>query len=96
MSKIDTAEVKRIAALAKIGLTDNEATAMAGELDQIVEFVETLQSVDTEGVILTNQVTGLTDAWRADEIKPSLDRNELLKNAPEQQDGYIKVRRVLG
>ncbi len=96
MSKIGIDEVKRIAALAKIGLTQEEAAAMSVELGQIVEFVEQLSAVDTAGVELTNQVTGLVDAWRPDEVKPSMDRLELLKNAPEQQDGYIKVRRVLG
>ena len=95
MSKIGTDEVKRIAALAKIGLTDEEAAAMSVELGQIVEFVETLQSVKTDGVELTNQVTGLVDVWRADEVKSSMGRDELLANAPEKQDGYIKVRRVL-
>lgn len=95
MSKIGIEEVKRIATLAKIGLTEEEAAAMSVELGQIVEFVEQLQSVNTEGVELTNQVTGLTDAWRPDEVRPSMARDELLKNAPDQQDGYIKVRRVL-
>ena len=95
MSKIGTDEVKRVAALAKIGLTDDEAASISVELGQIVEFVEQLQAVKTDGVELTNQVTGLVDVWRTDEVKPSMDRTELLKNAPDQLDGYIKVKRVL-
>ena len=96
MSKVGIEEVKRIAALAHIGLTDEEAAKMSVELGQIVEFVEQLQAVDTKDVPETNQVTGLVDVMRPDEVKPSvLSRDELLANAPEKQDGYIKVRRVL-
>ncbi len=96
MSKITDEEVRRLAALAHIGLSDVEVTSLAGELDTIVGFVEKLQSVDTKGVEPTSQVTGLTDVWRADEPKPSpISQEELLKNAPQRQDGYIKVRRVL-
>lgn len=96
MSKIGTDEVQQLAKLAKIGLTPDEAAVMAVELDQIVEFVETLQSVDTTGVEPTNQVTGLEDVWREDKVVNSeVTQPELLKNSPSQQDGYIKVRRVL-
>jgi aspartyl-tRNA(Asn)/glutamyl-tRNA(Gln) amidotransferase subunit C len=96
MSKIGIDEVKRLAMLAKIGLTDEEASSLSAELGQIVEFVEQLQKVDVEGVEPTDQVTGLVDVFRPDEVKPSMSREELLKNAPDQQDGYIKVKRVLG
>lgn len=97
MSKIGTDEVKRIAALAKIGLSDEEAARMSVELGQIVEFVEQLKAVETTGVEPTDQVTGLVDVWRPDLAKPSaILQAELLKNAPMTKDGYIKVRRVLG
>ncbi len=90
MSKVGTIEVKRIAALAHIGITDEEAAKMSVELGQIVEFVEQLQAVDTKGVPETNQVTGLVDVMRPDEVHPSpLTRAELLANAPEVMDGYI-------
>ena len=96
MSKISNEEVKRLAGLAHIGLSDAETTSLAGELDAIVGFVEQLQAIDTRGVNQTSQVTGLVDVWREDVVKPSpVSQVELLKNAPEQQDGYIKVRRVL-
>lgn len=96
MSRIGIEETKRLAELAKIGLTEEEAAAMSVELDKIMDFVETLSKVDIDGVEPTDQVTGLVDVFRPDEVKPSPSREELLKNAPEQKDGYIKVRRVLG
>ena len=69
---------------------------MSVELGQIVEFVEQLQAVDTTNVEPTDQVTGLVDVMRPDEIRSNnLTREELLANAPEQENGYVKVRRVL-
>lgn len=96
MSKIGIDEVKRLADLAKIGLTDEEAASLSIQMSQITDFAEQLQKVDVEGVEPTDQVTGLVDVFRTDEVKPSPSREEMLANAPEQQDGYIKVRRVLG
>jgi aspartyl-tRNA(Asn)/glutamyl-tRNA(Gln) amidotransferase subunit C len=95
MSKITAKEVRRIAALANIGLSEVEVTAMAGELDRIVQFVEQLQSVDTAGVPPTDQVTGLVDVFRPDEVRREFTREELLAGAPAQQDGFFKVKRVL-
>jgi aspartyl-tRNA(Asn)/glutamyl-tRNA(Gln) amidotransferase subunit C len=98
MSKITPEEVRRIAALANIGLEAGEVERMAAELDQIVGFVEQLQSVKTDGVEPTDQVTGLVDVWRPDEVyaeSEKLSREELLANAPDQQDGFFKVKRVL-
>lgn len=95
MSKLGVSEVERVAKLARIGLSADEAAAMAVELGQIVEFVEQLQKVDVEGVEPTDQVTGLVDVWREDEVKPSLSREELLSVVPEHKNGYIVVKRVL-
>ena len=95
MTKITPDEVRQIATLANIGLSDTEVAQMAGELDRIVGFVEQLKAVDTKGVPPTDQVTGLVDVFRPDEIHSELSRQELLANAPDQQDGFFKVKRVL-
>lgn len=95
MSKIDITEVERIAKLARLGLSAEESAQMAVELSQIVGFVEQLSTVDVEGVAPTDQVTGLVDVWREDVVTPSMPREELLANVPEQKDGYIVVKRVL-
>lgn len=95
MSKIGTTEVERIAKLARIGLSAEETAKMSEELGRILEFVEQLNQVDIEDTAPTDQVTGLTDVWREDVVKPSLPREALLANAPAQKDGYIIVKRVL-
>jgi aspartyl-tRNA(Asn)/glutamyl-tRNA(Gln) amidotransferase subunit C len=95
MSKITPDEVRRIAALANIGLEETEIEKYAVELDKIVGFVEQLQTVDTENVLPTDQVTGLVDVCREDEVRSDFSREELLANAPDQLDGFFKVKRVL-
>ena len=95
MSKITPEEVRRIATLANIGLDETEIDRMAEELNQIVRFVEELQRVDISGLEPTDQVTGLVDVTRNDEVRQDFSREELLANAPDQQDGYFKVKRVL-
>ncbi len=97
MSKIGIDEVKRLAELAKIGLTDEEVSSLSVELGQIVEFVEQLQKVDVDSVEPTDQVTGLTGVTRPDEVRTyAISTDELLKNAPDRDGNYIKVKRVLG
>lgn len=98
MSKIGTTEVKRIAALARIGLSEAEVSQMAVEIGSIIEFVEQLQKVDIADIKPTDQVTGLVDVWREDIARPPLthaQRDLMLANAPRQKDGYIVVKRVL-
>lgn len=95
MSKITPDEVRRVAKLAHIGLAEDQINHFASELDQIVGFVEQLQKVEVDGVDPTDQVTGLVDVWREDEVKSGLTHDDLKLNAPDWQDGQFKVKRVL-
>ncbi len=89
-------DVKKLASLSALSLDEKEAMQLQGELQNILTFVEQLNEVDTSGLEPTYQVTGLENVWREDEIIDyKLDREELLKNAPNKQDGQIKVKRVL-
>lgn len=96
MAQLTIDEVKRLATLSRLRLTDEEAESFLGELNAILDYVEKLSSVDTTGVEPTAQVTGLKNVMRADElIDYGPSRDELLKNAPAHHDGYIKVKKVL-
>jgi len=96
MAKLTKEELARIATLARIGLSDSELTRLSGDVGSILEFVDQLQKVDTSGVATTSQVTGLSDVWREDVVHHcELGRDELLKNAPATEKGYVKVKRVL-
>lgn len=96
MSKLSIDEIKNVAKLARISLSDKELDKMSVEASSILEFVETIQNTNTDGVKATSQVTGLTDVWRDDEVRKSkVTPRDLLAGAPYTQDGYIKVRKVL-
>lgn len=96
MATISLEEVKYIAALAKIAISDDQAQQLRGELDTILGYVQQLEALDVTGTEPTYQVAGLTNIMRPDEIIDyHVDRTELLQNTPAQQDGQIKVPKVL-
>lgn len=85
-----------MARLAKLDLSDDEVEKFAEEMSEILGYVEQLQSVDVKGLEPTYQVTGLSNVMRGDEVHDyGVSRKELLKNLPAEQDGQIKVKRVL-
>lgn len=96
MTTISLLDVKKLAALSALKISDEEAARLQSELENILQFVEQLNSIDTTGVEPTYQVTGLENVWRDDDvIDYGLDHDALLKNTPDTQDGQIKVKRVL-
>lgn len=96
MTKLRSDNIRKLGELARIGISEEVATTLSPQLTQILNYVEQLQSVNTDNIKVTSQVTELKDIWRQDEVRPSsISRDELLKNTPYTQDGYIKVRRVL-
>ena len=96
MAKITRDDVLKLARLSQIKLRDNEVDSFVVELNAIVEYVEQIDSVDVSGLEPTDQVTGLKNVMRSDEI---VDYGEttasLLKNAPVQEKNQIRVKRVL-
>jgi aspartyl-tRNA(Asn)/glutamyl-tRNA(Gln) amidotransferase subunit C len=96
MSKISKQDVENVAVLARLEFSDSEKREFQGELSKILDYVDTIQKVDTKGVEPTAQVTGLIDVVREDKKNSSeLSRDEVLKNTPDKQNGYIKVKAVL-
>ncbi|MEX0748710.1 MAG: Asp-tRNA(Asn)/Glu-tRNA(Gln) amidotransferase subunit GatC [Candidatus Saccharimonadales bacterium] len=96
MSQINPEAILKLGLLARLGIDDELAAELAPQLKEILDYVAQLDSVDTTDTPTTNQVTGLSDIWRVDEVQPSLlTREQLLQNAPQTQDGYIKVKRVI-
>jgi aspartyl-tRNA(Asn)/glutamyl-tRNA(Gln) amidotransferase subunit C len=97
MAKLTRDDVLKLARLARLDLTDDEVEEFRGELSEILQYVEQLQSVDVDGLKPTNQVTGLTNVTRKDEVKDyGYPVAELLKNVPATKDDHIKVKRMLG
>lgn len=88
-------QVLHIARLARIRLDDAEVERLAGQLSGILDHFESLQAVDTEGVEPTAYPIPLKNVFRADELRDPLSRDAVLANAPESEDGYLRVRAVL-
>jgi aspartyl-tRNA(Asn)/glutamyl-tRNA(Gln) amidotransferase subunit C len=97
MADLSRDDVLKLARLARLDLTGEEIELYAKELTAILHYVEQLQQVDVSGLEPTNQVTGLTNVTRADEIIDyGYVPKELLKNVPHVQDDHIKVKRMIG
>lgn len=92
---ISEEEVRHIASLAKLKLSDEEVKKFSVELGQITEFVETLKEVDVSEVNPTAFIVDKTNVFREDELKESFDRELILKNAPSKDAGCISVPKVV-
>lgn len=88
-------EVRHLAALSEINLSDDELTALTTDIDSIIDYINQLDELDTDGIEPTFQLTGLKNVWRNDDIEPQLAREELLALAPAQEDNQVKVPKVL-
>lgn len=94
--RLTISDVEHVAALARLGLTDEEKERMRDQLSSILEHIEALGELDTVAIPPTAQVLDLTNVMRDDEVWPSLPRAALLANAPRQTDGFFEVHTPLG
>jgi aspartyl-tRNA(Asn)/glutamyl-tRNA(Gln) amidotransferase subunit C len=88
-------EVLHIARLARVHLQDDEVDRLASQLSGILDHFATLKDVDTSTVDPTAHPLPLANVTRDDEVRPSLSVEQVLANAPETEDGFIRVRGVL-
>jgi aspartyl-tRNA(Asn)/glutamyl-tRNA(Gln) amidotransferase subunit C len=97
MAKLTREDVLKLARLARLELSEDEIEKYRSELTEILQYVEQLQSVDVDGLKPTNQVTGLTNVTRPDEVRDyGYTPDDLLKNVPHVKDHQIQVKRILG
>ena len=94
--KLDHDEVKRIALLARMGLSEQETEKLRSQLSNILENFEILDQVDTSGILPTAHVVEVGNVLREDEAAPSLPQDDILANAPMKEEGFFRVRAVLG
>lgn len=97
MSKIDKKQIKHVAKLASLPVSDEELEKYAEQLGAVVDYVSELEEVDTQGVQPTSQTTGLVNVIRKDEVDKQeiLDQKEALSQAAEEIDGYFAVSMIL-
>jgi aspartyl-tRNA(Asn)/glutamyl-tRNA(Gln) amidotransferase subunit C len=89
-------DIVYVANLARLEVGEKDIETFAGQLGEVLEYVNTLNRVDTEGVPPTSHAISLTNAFREDIETGHLDRDKALGNAPEREDGSFLVPKVVG
>jgi aspartyl-tRNA(Asn)/glutamyl-tRNA(Gln) amidotransferase subunit C len=92
---VDAATVRRIAHLARIAVAESEVEHLQGELNAILAFVEQLSEVDVEGVEPMTSVTPMEMKKRADVVNDGEIADDVVRNAPETQDHFFLVPKVV-
>ena len=96
MSTITNDDVRHLAQLSSLQMSDAAAELLRVGIEKIINYINQLDELDTDGVEPTYQVTGLQNVWRNDEIiDSSVSRQQLLALAAEQSDNCVKVPKVL-
>lgn len=93
--KITPEEISHVADLARLHLSSEEVGAMAGQLGDILSYVAKLNELDTEGIVPMTHAISIVNAFREDEVKPSLDREKTLANGPQQDGEAFVVPRII-
>ena len=89
------AEVRHIATLSRLQLSDEEVAMMMKELSAIVGYVDQLREVDVEGVDPTAHAVDVKNVFRDDVVRESIGSDRAVANAPQNEDSYFKVPKVL-
>jgi aspartyl-tRNA(Asn)/glutamyl-tRNA(Gln) amidotransferase subunit C len=95
-ARITRADVVHVARLARLALTKDELASLTRELGAILDHAARVSALDTAGVPPTAHPLPLTNVFRPDDPRPCLDRDEVLSQAPETEDGRFRVPRILG
>ena len=93
--KLSSAEVARVATLARLRLTADEEAQMADQLGQILDYIDKLKVLDTESVEPFSHATEPADALREDQVTNQPDPDTLLANAPDRDGRFFKVPKIL-
>jgi len=96
MTTIDNKTVKHIAALVRLGISEEEAEKFSGQFSSIIDYFNMLNEVETENVPPASDIANAENVLREDVVLPSMSHEEFIKNAPNSERGYVKVPTVLG
>ena len=93
--KIDTQQVRKVAKLARLDLTEAEIEEFTGQLGAILEYVEKMNELDTAAVEPLAHCLPIHNVFRADEVRESLGTEQTLANAPQRDGPFFKVPKIL-
>jgi aspartyl-tRNA(Asn)/glutamyl-tRNA(Gln) amidotransferase subunit C len=91
----DSIDIRYVAKLARIALTDEEIETFSTQLGNLLEHVNALRDLDIENVSATAQVIESRNVMREDALRPSLDRERILGQAPQRQGPFFRVPRII-
>jgi aspartyl-tRNA(Asn)/glutamyl-tRNA(Gln) amidotransferase subunit C len=94
--KITRDEVLYVARLARLEIEESATERLAAQIGNILDYVDQLNQVDTAGVAPTSHALALTNAFREDVVRPHIDREAALANAPAQENGCFLVPKIVG
>ena len=92
---ISREEVRHVARLARLSLTDEELERMREQLDAILAYIDKLRELDVEGVEPTSHAVPLVNVMRDDELAPALSQEAALANAPDRAGELFRVPRII-
>ena len=87
--------IEHLARLARLSVSDSEKTLFANQIDGILNYMDTLNELDTSAVEPTSHVISLSNIVREDLLKDSLDRTDALRNAPDKTDKFYRVPKII-
>lgn len=93
--KITKEQVEHVAKLARLNLTEEEKEHFTNDMEAIISFADQINELDIKDVKPTDHVIPINNVFRDDVIKPSMDREQLLKNAPSQENGCFSVPKIV-
>jgi aspartyl-tRNA(Asn)/glutamyl-tRNA(Gln) amidotransferase subunit C len=93
--KISVADVEHVARLARLELTEEEKILFAGQMGDILGYVEKLKELNTEGILPTSHAVPMENAFREDAARPSIGIEKALANAPDRVDSFYRVPKVI-
>lgn len=93
--KVTEETIQYVAALAKLTVSEEEKQSVAKDLDNILDYIATMDKLDTEGIEPMSHVLPVSNVFREDVVLNIADRDNLLKNAPKQKDGCFVVPKTV-
>jgi len=93
--KISREQVEHVAVLARLELPPEEIDTFTGQMDAILAYVEKLNELDTTGIVPTAHAVPMENAFRADEVRPSIGTENALGNAPARVEDFFRVPKVI-
>tara|TARA_B100000700_G_C14767725_1_gene725231 strand:- start:208 stop:495 length:288 start_codon:yes stop_codon:yes gene_type:complete len=95
MNQISKADVKKVARLSRLDIPDQDLETFTSQLKKILDYIEQLNSIDTENIKPTTRAVEVVNSFRPDIVKQTQFRDDLLDNAPEREGEFYKVPKIL-